>query len=98
MAETISITEWGQGWQEFIFCILQLYEYGQKDLLMIPISREKHLGKLIQALDPGNLIMADLDFGAWHFFKPCLFDENMAFERGMVKFEMLKFFRSAGVG
>ena len=48
---------------------------------MILIAREQYSGKLIQALDASDFIMAKFDLGVWHIFHPYLFDQNMAFER-----------------
>jgi hypothetical protein len=41
-------------------------------------------------MDPGNFVVTEIDLCAWHLFDPCLFRQNMTFERVRGVFDDVK--------
>ncbi len=76
--------------------VLELDKDRHKDPVLATIAREEKLGKLVQPLNPCDLVAVELDFSAWHIFHPCLFDKNRAFLGGLCGLDDVKMFSVQG--
>lgn len=56
--------------------IFNLYENGQKDLLMVLVSWEKDSGQIVQTVHPLNFVVVYFNLGVWNIFHPCLIHRN----------------------
>jgi hypothetical protein len=76
------------------FGVFEFHEYGHEHLLMLSVPWKKDLGELIQIPSPGDFVETQIDFRAWHFFHPCLFDANPAFSGVAGDIPVVKIFSS----
>ena len=95
--EAILFAKRRQNGQEFTGSKFQLDKDGQKDLMVILVTREQDSCKLIQALDAGNLVVVHVDLGAWHIFHPHLFLQNRPFEEVVGLLPSVKTFQAGFV-
>ncbi len=66
-AEAVLVRHPFQGGQKLVIGPLEFDEYSQTYLLLILIAGEKNPCQLVQILNPGDSVVADLNFCADHF-------------------------------
>lgn len=68
--EIILFTKRTKKRDKLVFGVFQFDEDGQENLLVLSVPREQQGCELIQTLDPGNFVAAELDLCAWHSYHP----------------------------